>query len=82
MTFTKNTLLPLKVNKPTNYYKAVGSGVLAYTDITITIKDQSTTVRQHAVMMFNDDMKINKVFLYYDRTGILELTNVVLGASK
>ena len=82
MTFTKNTLLPLKVNKPTNYYKAVGSGVLAYTDITITIKDQSTTVRQHAVMMFNDDMKINKVFLYYDRTGILELTNVVLGTSK
>ena len=82
MTFSKNTLLPIKVNKPTNYYKAVGSGVLAYTDITIAIKDQSTTVRQHAVMMFNDDMKISNVFLYYDRTGILALTNVVLGESK
>lgn len=82
MTFEKNTLLPIKVNKPTNYYKAVGSGVLAYTDITIALGDQSTTVRQHAVMMFNDDMKINNVFLYYDRTGIRELTNVVFGETE
>ncbi|PIB29177.1 nuclear transport factor 2 family protein [Maribacter sp. 4G9] len=82
MTFSKNTLLPIKVNKPTNYYKAVGSGVLAYTDITITLKEQSSTVRQHAVMMFNDDMKINNVFLYYDRTGFIELTNVVLGETE
>ena len=82
MTFAKNTLLPIKVNKPTNYYKAVGSGVLAYTDMTITLKEQSTTVRQHAVMMFNDDMKISNVFLYYDRTGIMELTNVVFGETE
>jgi len=82
MTFAKNTLLPIKVNKPTNYYKAMGSGVLAYTDVTITLNEQSTTVRQHAVMMFNDDMKISNVFLYYDRTGILELTNVVLGETE
>ena len=82
MTFAKNTLLPIKVNKPTNYYKAVGSGVLAYTDMTITLKEQSTTVRQHAVMMFNDDMKISNVFLYYDRTGIIELTNVVFGETE
>lgn len=82
MSFGKNTLLPLKVNKPTNYYKAVGSGVLAYTDITITLKDQSTTVRQHGVFMFNDDKKISNVFLYYDRSGIKELTNVVLGENK
>jgi hypothetical protein len=79
MSFAKNTLLPLKVNKPTNYYKAVGAGVLAYTDITITIKDQSATVRQHGVFMFNDDMKVSNVFLYYDRTGIKELSNVTLG---
>lgn len=82
MSFSKNTLLPLKVNKPTNYYKAVGSGVLAYTDITITIEDQSTTVRQHGVFMFNDDMKISTVFLYYDRTGITALTNVALGETE
>jgi hypothetical protein len=82
MTFAKNTLLPIKVNKPTNYYKAVGSGVLAYTDITIELKDQSKTVRQHGVFMFNNDMKISNVFLYYDRTGIKELTNVVLGETK
>ena len=82
MSFSKNTLLPIKVNKPTNYYKAVGSGVLAYTDITITIEDKSTTVRQHGVFMFNDDMKISTVFLYYDRTGITALTNVVLGETE
>jgi hypothetical protein len=82
MSFAKNTLLPIKVNKPTNYYKAVGSGVLAYTDITITLKDQSTTVRQHGVFMFNDDMKISTVFLYYDRSGIKELTNVVFGETE
>ncbi|WP_273568213.1 nuclear transport factor 2 family protein [Maribacter halichondriae] len=82
MTFAKNTLLPIKANKPTNYYKAVGSGVLAYTDMTITLKEQSTTVRQHAVIMFNDDMKISNVFLYYDRTGIMELTNVVFGETE
>ena len=79
MTFENNTLLPLKVNKPTNYYKVVGSGVLAYTDMTITMQDKSTSVRQHAVLMFNDDKKVSHVFLYYDRSGIAELTNVVLG---
>ncbi len=82
LTFTNNTLLPLKVNKPTNYYKVVGSGVLAYTDMTIVLKDKSTTVRQHAVFMFNDDKKVSHVFLYYDRTGIIELTNVVLGETE
>ncbi len=60
----------------------MGSGVLAYTDITIELKDQSTTVRQHGVFMFNNDMKISNVFLYYDRTGIKELTNVVLGETE
>ena len=79
MSFKNNTLLPLKVNKPTNYYKVVGSGVLAYTDMTIAIQDKSTSVRQHAVLMFNDDKKVSHVFLYYDRTGIMELTSIVLG---
>ncbi|MFT7666964.1 MAG: hypothetical protein ACI9O8_001306 [Patiriisocius sp.] len=82
MSFTNNTLLPLKVNKPTNYYKVVGSGVLAYTDMTITLQDKSTSVRQHAVVMFNDDKKISHLFLYYDRSGIKELTNVVFGETE
>jgi hypothetical protein len=82
MTFDKTSLLPIKVNKPTNYYKAVGSGALCYTDITIALGDKSTTVRQHGVFLFNDDMKISNIFLYYDRTGIIELTNVVFGDKK
>lgn len=79
MSFANNTLLPLKVNKPTNYYKVVGTGVLAYTDLTISINDKSTSVRLHAVYMFNDDKKISHLFMYYDRTGIIALTNVILG---
>ncbi len=79
LSFSNNTLLPLKINTPSNYYKVTGSGVLAYTDLTITLGDKSTSVRQHMVYMFNDDMKISHCFLYYDRTGIIELTNVVFG---
>jgi hypothetical protein len=82
LTFTNNTLLPLKVNTPSNYYKVTGTGVLAYTDLTITLGDKSTSVRQHMVFMFNDDKKLNHCFLYYDRTGIIELTKVVLGGPE
>jgi hypothetical protein len=81
LTFTNHTLLPLKVNKPSNYYKVVGSGVLSYADATITLGEKSTTVRQHIVFMFNDRKKISHAFLYYDRTGIIELTNVILSES-
>ncbi|WP_297766421.1 hypothetical protein [uncultured Muriicola sp.] len=82
LNFANNTLLPLKINTPSNYYKVTGSGVLAYTDLTITLGDKSTSVRQHMVYMFNDDMKISHCFLYYDRSGIIELTNVVLGETE
>ncbi len=82
LNFANNTLLPLKINTPSNYYKVTGSGVLAYTDLTITLGDKSTSVRQHMVFMFNDDMKISHCFLYYDRSGIIELTNVVLGETE
>ena len=82
MTFTNTTFLPIKVNKPSNYYKLVGTGVLSYVDLTISLQDKSTSVRQHIVFMFNDDKKITHALLYYDRTGIIELTNVVLGESE
>ena len=78
-TFTNNTFLPIKINKPSNYYKLVGTGVISYTDMKISIDDKSTSVRQNIVFMFNDDKKINHVLLYYDRTGIIDLTNVVFG---
>lgn len=82
LSFANNTFLPIKVNKPSNYYKLVGTGVIAYTDLTITIGDKSTSVRQNMVFMFNDDKKISHALLYYDRTGIIELTNVVLGETE
>ncbi len=82
ISFTNNTFLPLKVNKPSNYYKLVGTGVLAYTDLTISIQDKSTSVRQHMVFMFDENKKINHALLYYDRTGIIELTNVVFGKTE
>jgi len=41
LTFANNTFLPIQVNKPSNYYKLVGTGVIAYTDLTISIEDKS-----------------------------------------
>lgn len=82
LTFANNTFLPIQINKPSNYYKLVGTGVIAYTDLTISIEDKSTSIRQNMVYMFNDDKKMTHVFLYYDRTGIIELTNVVLGETE
>ena len=82
LSFANHTFLPIQVNKPSNYYKVVGKGVIAYTDLTISIGDKSTSVRQNMVYMFNDDKKMTHVFLYYDRTGIIELTNVVLGETE
>ena len=82
LTFANNTFLPIQINKPSNYYKVVGTGVITYTDLTISIGDKSTSVRQNMVYMFNDAKKMTHVFLYYDRTGIIELTNVVLGETE
>ncbi len=78
LSFTDHTLLAIQINTPTNYYEVVGPGVLSYANVTLTVGEESTTVRQHIAFMFNDDKKINHAFLYYDRTGIIELTNVVL----
>lgn len=82
MSFTNNTFLPIKVNTASNYYKLVGTGVLAYTDLTISLQDKSTSVRQHMVFMFDENKKISHALLYYDRTGIIELTNVVFGETE
>jgi hypothetical protein len=32
--------------------------------------------------MFDENKKINHALLYYDRTGIVELTNVVFGNTE
>ena len=82
LVFTNNSFLPLKINKPSNHYKLVGTGVISYTDLTISIGDKSTSVRQNIVFMFNNDKKISHALLYYDRTGIIELTNVVFGDTE
>ena len=82
MSFANNTILPLKINKPSNYYKVVGTGVLLYTDLTISLQDKSTSVRAHMVFMFDENKKVSHAFLYYDRTGIIELTNVVFGKTE
>ncbi|MET6990832.1 nuclear transport factor 2 family protein [Sediminicola arcticus] len=82
ISFTNNTFLPIKINTASNYYKLVGTGVLAYTDLTISLQDKSTSVRQHIVFMFDENKKISHALLYYDRTGIIELTNVVIGETE
>lgn len=82
MSFAEHTLLPIKLNRPSNQYKVVGTGVIAYTDLTIAIGDRSTSVRQNLVFMFNKDKKVSHVFLYYDRSAILEFTKVALGGTE
>ncbi|WP_415181630.1 nuclear transport factor 2 family protein [Nonlabens sp.] len=78
MQFYNSDFMPLRTNKSTDQYNIVGVVVLYYGDITIYGKTGSTTVRQHIVFSFNDDKKIQKVFSYYDRTGITQLLSVDL----
>jgi hypothetical protein len=78
MQFYNSDFMPLRTNKSTDQYNIVGIVVLYYGDITIYGKNGSTTVRQHIVFSFNDDKKIQKVFSYYDRTGITQLLSVDL----
>jgi hypothetical protein len=78
MQFYNSDFMPLRTNKSTDQYNIVGVVVLYYGDITIYGKNGSTTVRQHIVFSFNDDKKIQKVFSYYDRTGITQLLSVDL----
>jgi hypothetical protein len=76
MQFYNSDFMPLKTNKSNDQYNIVGVVVLYYGDITIYGKAGSTTVRQHMVFSFNKDKKIQKVFSYYDRTGITQLLSV------
>ncbi|QJP35073.1 hypothetical protein F0365_12070 [Nonlabens sp. Ci31] len=82
MQFYNSDFMPLKTNKSTDQYNVVGVVVLYYGDVTIYGKAGSTIVRQHIVFSFNDDDKIQKVFSYYDRTGIVQLLNVDLSSSN
>jgi len=66
--FTNRNLMPLQVNRPTNYYKVEGTVVLYYGDIEAVYDNNTVSVRQHIVYGFDDNKKINRVFLYYDRT--------------
>jgi len=68
MSFTNRNLMPLQVNRPTNYYKVEGTVVLYYGDIDAVYENETVSVRQHIVYGFNEDKKINRIFLYYDRT--------------
>lgn len=68
MSFTNRNLMPLQVNRPTNYYKVKGTVVLYYGDIDAVYENETVSVRQHIVYGFNEDKKINRIFLYYDRT--------------
>jgi hypothetical protein len=76
MQFYNSDFMPLKTNKSNDQYNIVGVVVLYYGDITIYGKAGSTTVRQHLVFSFNNNKKIQKVFSYYDRTGITQLLSV------
>jgi hypothetical protein len=78
MQFYNSDFMPIRTNRSTDQYNIVGVVVLYYGDITIYGKTGSTTVRQHIVFSFNDDKKIQKVFSYYDRTGITQLLSVDL----
>ncbi|MCX2745530.1 nuclear transport factor 2 family protein [Mangrovivirga sp. M17] len=81
LSFTNHSLLPLKINEGNNYYNVKGTGVLAYNDINLTLGEKSNSTRQHVVFMFNDNKKITHAFLYYDRTGFAEITDVELSQS-
>jgi hypothetical protein len=76
MQFYNSDFMPLKTNKSNDQYNIVGVVVLYYGDITIYGKAGSTTVRQHLVFSFNNNKKIQKVFSYYDRTGITQLLSI------
>ena len=80
--FFNTNFLCVKTNIATNYYNVIGVLVLYYGDTTITTKNGSITVRQHLVYSFNDDKKIQKVFLYYDRSGFDDLLDVNLRGAE
>jgi hypothetical protein len=82
MQFYNSDFMPLRTNRSNDQYNVVGVVVLYYGDITIYGKAGSTIVRQHLVFSFNDDDKIQKIFSYYDRTGIEQLLNVDLNSTN
>ncbi len=78
MNFTNRSLLPLTINDGTNYYNVEGTVVLYYGDIETIYESDTVSVRQHIVYTFDDNMKINRMFLYYDRTDWMAMSGAVI----
>ena len=78
MQFTNRNMMPLKVNSPTNYYNVEGTVVLYYGDIHAIYENDTISVRQHIAYTFDDNMKINRMFLYYDRTEWMAMSGAVI----
>ena len=78
--FTNRNLMPLQVNRPTNYYKVEGTVVLYYGDIEAVYENNTVSVRQHIVYGFDDNKKINRVFLYYDRTDWVAMSGTSISS--
>lgn len=80
MSFTNRNLMPLQVNRPTNYYKVEGTVVLYYGDIHAMYEKDTVSIRQHIVYGFNEDKKINRIFLYYDRTDWVAMSGTSISS--
>ncbi len=78
MKFTNRSLLPLTMNDASNYYNVTGTVVLYYGDIDTMYENDTVSVRQHIVYAFDDNMKINRMFLYYDRTDWMAMSGAVI----
>lgn len=78
--FTNRNLMPLQVNRLTNYYKVEGTVVLYYGDIEGVYENSTVSVRQHSVYGFDDNKKINRVFLYYDRTDWVPMSGTSISS--
>ena len=78
MKFTNRSMMPLTINESSNYYNVTGTVVLYYGDIDTYYENDTISVRQHIVYTFNDDMKINRMFLYYDRTDWMAMSGAVI----
>ncbi len=80
--FSQINTLSLKNNVPTKYYKVKGVMVLYYGDMTLNAEGKTAKVRQQITYVFNADKKIQKAFLYYDRTTLLKTINTSVDLNK
>lgn len=78
MKFTNRSLMPLTMNNASNYYNVTGTVVLYYGDIDTMYESDTVSVRQHIVYAFDDNMKINRMFLYYDRSDWMAMSGTVI----